>query len=78
MAGLTGFHRTRFRHRNLQRARLCVSGLVAHVSYRPSRRSTICRSDIGGLPSSVIFPQVQQPRYVIQARNRGINVDVSV
>jgi hypothetical protein len=41
MAGLTGFHRTRFRSCNLQLARLRVSSLVAHVSYRQSHRSSV-------------------------------------
>ena len=65
MEGLTLFYRARFRRRVLQHVRLFVSSLVAHVSYLPL--VTSLKSNHSP-PSSVIFPQVQQPRYVISAR----------
>ncbi|KAF8259265.1 MFS general substrate transporter [Lactarius quietus] len=60
---LTWLHRTRFRHLDLQHDRLRVSSLVAHVSSLPSASSTT-RSNYK-LLSSVIFPQVQQPRVFV-------------
>ena len=73
MAGLTLFYRTRIRRRVLQHVRQFVSSLVAHVSYLPSVSSLKSNHSP---PSSVIFPQVQQPRYVISARCRWLDLIV--